>query len=110
MELMPQPLTLNEAKIICTIYQDQQGRRIDGHENQKETIEKIVLAPHDPFSQWRFFNLYMETRSLEEALKFYTNPFYDVIAIIRCTGDDGEVQYTYKPIRKLNLFNYDHGV
>ena len=67
-------------------------------DDERETIEELLVAPADMLNKWFFFNYYMESRDSKTALQFCLYPGYQIIAVIRQWQADGEITYSYRDL------------
>ena len=61
-------------------------------------VEQIAVAPFDELNQWFYFNFFLESRDIQEALSFYNHDSFDVIVIVRNQYPDGSCELSYQTL------------
>jgi hypothetical protein len=90
-------LTRQEAQALVAQYQYLKGQTYL-NDGSAEMIESVELAPHDEMSRSFFLSHYLETRKTNNALLFYSQPYYDAVLILKRSSVNGGSYYYLKSV------------
>ena len=93
---MRSPFSLKQATLACEDFKYLIGKPLRARADLCEPVIQVLEAPWDELNKWIFIQHLNETNDWDDAISFYSPPYYDVILLAAFKDKDG---YFYKDLR-----------
>ncbi len=97
-----EPLTLQEAKALCSDFQHLTGKPYSQSASWTPVIS-VVVSPYEDINKWIFSRYYAESRNAVNSLSFYNESRYDVL-VFSASVNNGK-WLTYNDLRSYLIEN-----